>query len=395
MGPQDAPERIWLKQAIQFSVAGQLRTIEIALPVRPDASAEEIERLLRQADAGLDQMTQHLGKKVEELLRQGQAQMAGGMASSPGRASPGIEGSAEASSPGARATSSGYPRNADMRAGMASQAPESAGQLTARPTDLPDSTGSSLIDRKQFIAEIAVLGLNPRQAMERLGIRTLDGINLHQALEQLRLQLLRERALPTRGPSADAEETHATPSRRLPRTGNSSHTDALPQRQPPELKHGPLPSQVAPLGRTAPHPLPEGGFPGEDEEQMSTSDAAQEQSAELEPPEPLPAPIPIRGERTLISIQERLRAQSLLDRLRRLRGRLNPPSSDNLKAFHYVVEDQLGVAKTAALLQAIWNVSQPEKLSPDQVLECIRWGKDDHFEDDVDMLLSLTAGEDS
>ena len=66
-----------------------------------------------------------------------------------------------------------------------------------------------------------------------------------------------------------------------------------------------------------------------------------------------------------------------------------------MKAFRYVVEEQIGPEKTAALLQAVWNVSAPERLSPDQVAECIRWGKDDHFEDEVDMLLKLTATEES
>ena len=74
MGPQDASDRIWLKQSVQFSVGGQVRTIEIALPVRPGASVEEIERLLRQADAGLDQMTQHLNNKVNALLDREKAQ---------------------------------------------------------------------------------------------------------------------------------------------------------------------------------------------------------------------------------------------------------------------------------------------------------------------------------
>lgn len=95
------------------------------------------------------------------------------------------------------------------------------------------------------------------------------------------------------------------------------------------------------------------------------------------------------------SLQEQARARALLERLRLLRGRLNPPSSDNLKAFRYVVEDQLGAEKTATLLQAVWKVDLPERLSPEQVAECIRWGKDDHFEDEVDMLLRLTAAEES
>jgi hypothetical protein len=371
MGPQDASDRIWLKQAIQFSVDGQVHTIEIALPMRPGASAEEIERLLRQADAGLDQMTQHLNRKVEELRNQQRAQ---------------------ALEHGEAATGS-LSSHSDARAGMPGQAPEGIGRLRPPTAAAPAGVGGPALDRKQFIAEIAMLGFGPRQAMERLGIHSLEGINLRQALEQLRLQVLRERSLPASGASAESEEAHSAPSSSTPRAAGGPQSGPLPRRPAPEAKHGPLLSQVAPQEHATPRPPLAGEVMLDDEEQALMDEAEQDQDEESDLPGPPRAPIPIHGERRLVSLQERVKAQALLDRLRRMRGRLNPPSSDNLKAFRNVVENQLGAQKTAALLQAVWDVSQPEKLSPDQVAECIRWGKDDHFEEEVDMLLSLTAAE--
>ena len=382
MGPQDASDRIWLKQTIQFSVDGQVRTIEVALPIRPGAPPEEIERLLRQADAGLDQLTQHLNRKVEELLSQQNIQRPGA-ANTFGQAPAGMEGAA-----------GGLVAHSGLRAERADQASEGADRLRAAISDAPAGVSGPALDRKQFIAEIAMLGFGPRQAMERLGIHSLEGINLRQALEQLRLQLLRERPAPASSPSAEGDEARGSPSGGIPRTGGAQ-AGALPRNQAPDVKHGPLLSQVAPLDRAAPHPLLEGELMLDDEEQALVDEAELDQDEEGDLPELPRAPIPIRGERKLISLQERVKAQALLDRLRRLRGRLNPPSSDNLKAFRNVVENQLGAQKTAALLHTIWSVSQPEKLSPDQVAECIRWGKDDHFEEDVDMLLSLNAAEES
>lgn len=48
-------EHIWLRQSVRFMVGDQRRTLEIAIPVRLGASAEEIEGLLREAGAGMEE----------------------------------------------------------------------------------------------------------------------------------------------------------------------------------------------------------------------------------------------------------------------------------------------------------------------------------------------------
>jgi hypothetical protein len=242
------------------------------------------------------------------------------------------------------------------------------------------------MDRKQFIAEIAVLGLNPNTAMKRLGLHTLEGVNLRQALEQLRQQLLHERPASSGGLAAQADDMEGSGAGNYPARGVPPPSSS-PRRPAPELKHASLLSQVAPAERPLLRTVPEHDLVMEEEESPAME-------APVEQAEQERAPIPIRG-RTLRSVQEQAQAQIVLERLRRIKGRLNPPSSGNLKAFRNVVEGQIGAEKTAALLQAVWNVSAPERLSPDQVAECIRWGKDDHFEDEVDLLLKLTASEES
>src|SRR5215831_17830873 len=57
-------EHIWLRQSVTYTHEGQTRTLEIALPIRPDAPPEEIARLLAQAEAGMAQLTTSLDRRI-------------------------------------------------------------------------------------------------------------------------------------------------------------------------------------------------------------------------------------------------------------------------------------------------------------------------------------------
>ena len=376
MGPQETQDRIWLKQSAQFSVGGQVRTIEVTIPVRPGASSEEIERLLQQADAGLEQMTQHLNQKIEELAAQSAAFIAQPASPSGGHADEPFEHA---------------PAFAGGQGALSRPGPSGANWTPAPSSDLLSAGSGAPLDRKQFIAQIAVLGLNPRQAMERLGVRSLDGLNLRQALEQLRLQLVHERSTPGGAFSPSAEETPGA-SGGSSRMGTGPRSGNMPAHSQPDGRSGPQLSHTNPLGGPGRSRALRGALPLPEEESLDEApefDHTQEQP--LQGPRP---PIPIRGERDLFAVQERGRAQALLERLRRLRGRLMPPGSDNVKVFRNVVEEQLGAEKMSALLYAAWRVSQPEQLSLDQITECIHWGKADEFEDEVDLVLQYAATED-
>lgn len=366
MGPQEAQDRIWLKQSIQFSVGGQVRTIEVTIPVRPGASSEEVERLLQQADAGLEQMTQHLNRKIDEFATQPVA-------------------SAVHLAP----SSGGYANEAHNKQGALSQpAPVGIGRTVASSTD-PLAGGGAPLDRKQFIAQIAELGLSIRAAMDRLGVRSLEGLNLRQSLEQLRLQLVHERSTVGSAFPAAAEEAPGA-SGGSSRMGTGPRSGNIPN-QPPDGKPSQQLSRPALPGNAGRGRVSRGALPLDEAPLDEAPIIENDQDQALPNPRP---PIPIRGERSLFAVQERGQGQALLERLRRLRGRLMPPGSDNIRAFRNVVEGQLGAEKMSALLYAAWRVSQPEQLSPDQIQACIRWGKEDHFEDEVDLLLQYAATED-
>ena len=53
-------EHIWLRQTVTYSVNGQTRTLEIGIPVPREATAEEVEDLLRAADAGMGAISRRL-----------------------------------------------------------------------------------------------------------------------------------------------------------------------------------------------------------------------------------------------------------------------------------------------------------------------------------------------
>ncbi|HLY32217.1 MAG TPA: hypothetical protein VKQ36_14395, partial [Ktedonobacterales bacterium] len=60
---------LWLRQSVTFAVNGQTRTLEMALPVRPGAPAEELEALLDEADAGMRRLSRRLDAHIADALR--------------------------------------------------------------------------------------------------------------------------------------------------------------------------------------------------------------------------------------------------------------------------------------------------------------------------------------
>ena len=60
-------DHIWLRQSVTFSVNGQTRTLEMALPLRPGATPDEVDALLDEADAGMRRLSQRLDAHLAEV----------------------------------------------------------------------------------------------------------------------------------------------------------------------------------------------------------------------------------------------------------------------------------------------------------------------------------------
>src|SRR4051794_32582233 len=76
-------EHIWLRQSVTYTHEGQTRTLEIALPIRPDTPSEEIARLLAQAEAGMAQLSSSLDRRMAEGQVAPQRRMAAPVAQQP------------------------------------------------------------------------------------------------------------------------------------------------------------------------------------------------------------------------------------------------------------------------------------------------------------------------
>src|SRR6185437_1205049 len=249
MDAKDA-EHIWLRQTVTFTVDGQTRTLEIGVPVPRDATAQDVEALLDVADAGMRALSRRLGMRVAEELDGANADTPT-MPSLPAPAQEAVSANGHmpeesvttkplpaAEKPAERPRNSGADRIPSPRAperqtpsaqpqpAVASERPIPAQpqQRSEPPRAKPPviaTTTSAEMTRPEFLAAAAELGFNPRQAMDRLGVRSLEGLNLREALESLRRQLL--------GASSHAEPEPASEPDSAPEpTMSASPTVAAP-----------------------------------------------------------------------------------------------------------------------------------------------------------------------
>ena len=63
---------IWLRYATQFTTGGRTHTIEMGIPVPLGASAEMRAKLIREAQAGMDQLSSHVESRVTQMLQRNQ-----------------------------------------------------------------------------------------------------------------------------------------------------------------------------------------------------------------------------------------------------------------------------------------------------------------------------------
>ena len=67
--PDGAGSYFWLRHAMQVTVGEHMHTIEMSIPIPIGASAEVRERLLREAEAGMHQLANHVeGRAAQSNL---------------------------------------------------------------------------------------------------------------------------------------------------------------------------------------------------------------------------------------------------------------------------------------------------------------------------------------
>lgn len=270
------------------------------------------------------------------------------------------------------------------------------------------------------------MGLTVKQVMERLRVRSLEGLNLREALEALRRQMLRDGETPpslSTSPAAapsPAASAAPTPGSAAPAAANAPRyfeeedddydvtftmdgDDALAEEfgpyeaagvsngasleasydleDPGDLSEfdlddvpdfGPPPS-AAHASHPAPHPAP--------------APARRNAPAKAAPTLPPPPVAPPAGEP-----EPELAASPVSQRitqLRTVRGG-GAPTTHQRSAYRNIVVNELGDEATA-LVRGIWRIN-PERLGPEQLDALISWGKADTFaEEAADVIAALRA----
>ncbi|MEO6888188.1 MAG: hypothetical protein ABI456_03570 [Ktedonobacteraceae bacterium] len=395
----------WLRYAQQFTVGARTHTIEMSFPVPIGATPEECARLLQEADARFKQVETHVERRVTQMQHRS-APQPGAPASTPTSrpatqpaSRPPAQPAAAPSSPTAHILSRDPREAADVAASPAtSSAPPRTPQVqeaasrqeTASPRpparlNLPSTPGPMRNEGSNLkVAEFLNIvrdnyKLDPREVMGLLNVKSLSTINLNDALEDLRHIIEQNNhatppanQTPGNRPASRPDEKAAPASR--PENITSAQTAPVPAVQAPSA---PAPThQVANGNNRAATPAREAqaGY-GFDEEEDDDLDFEEEDAGPQEQGREMTA-------------QEEARGRQLISDLRGVRGN-KPASESRLNVLMNIVSSQIDEDDLQRLVRGLWGVSYLKQLKVDQVEKLISWGKEDDFEDDVQLVLAL------
>jgi hypothetical protein len=366
---------IWLRYGTQVSANGRSYTIEMNVPMPIGASEETREQLLREADAGMNQVASHVENRVAQLLQHGQSAPSKLPAPAPTARSvpqPRLA-SVPAPQTGPQPLQSGPARENAPEPVTPAQPAVSVStprlNIAASMPSTPALGESSNLSLQQFIGYIREnMGLNPKQAMDLLKIKTLTGVNLRDAVEQLQ-------KLVTPESPAQAEQ----------RGRETVSTAPSSVRQ----NSGPL---AAPSS-AHPEPARTSGYPNADRSRaVSEEEPLYAFDEEVEPGENREDDLEDFDFPRELTAQERVQARSKLDSLRESRG---PTQSNQARqqALMNVVDSQISVEQLQDLVEGVWNVTAVKKLKVDQVEALISWAKEDDFMSEVEAVLAILEEE--
>lgn len=248
---EQAPAHIWLRYATQFTAGERTYTIDIGIPVPVGADAETREQLLREADAGLDQLADYVERRVMQIAQQGgqgqrlsaaprstapaiptptpvaapaplslpaspssaQAQpsaTAGATpASSAGRPStparPSVSPSAARTTPPVQSAQT--PQSSQPAAPIASSHPGIGASMPSSP-----GLNEGTMSLPEFLKYLKDMGLDARRAMTLLKVKSLSDLNLREALKQLQHILMEEGGGSSPSTPATRQQSQARPS---------------------------------------------------------------------------------------------------------------------------------------------------------------------------------------
>jgi len=250
--------------------------------------------------------------------------------------------------------------------------------------------------------------------MEHLNVRSLSGLNLREALEMLRRQVLRdggaavepappELSAPARSAPSAASAPAPTPAATIP--GEPHYFEE--EDDEPEMAFG-LPDEDGVHEEM-------GGYdaldaePGDLEDELGEFDddeledvpdfaapparraAPARGAAPVAPAMTQPVKPPAAATGSIAGGAARSQAMQIVGQLRGARAG-GTPSAQQRTAYQNVVTNELGEARARALAQGVYHVA-PDRLGPEQYDALISWGKRDTFAEEVNAVLAALRAE--
>jgi hypothetical protein len=330
---------IHLRQTVQVTLADQTRTLEIDVTLPSGASADEIERTLRQAELGMRGISSQLERHITTLKDQ-----AGGNVVEAAQAP------AQIAEPSPNANIAAAPPPSDVAEPTvpAAAPPEPAPTLAPLPAVKKASAPMTPpMSTAAFLKAAKELGYAAQEAQHALGVESLTGIDLNQAL--VRLHALQQAARSPQATVGFAEEV--------------SPYDPATEEDEAAL----LAAMVGDDGPDEPDfgPVPEDHTPDEGDDAPTSQAQAQAQR------------------------QQEAAAQRLRN-LRSLRGGGPLATPEQRQSLVNCVISPLGNDTAQELVRAIWNLAPGEKLNAARTRQLVEWSKeDDYFEETAALVIAL------
>ncbi len=386
------PNHIWLRQSVTFTVNGQTRTLELALPLRPGATPEEVEALLDEADAGMRRLSRRLDAHLAEVTGVTPASV------TPASATPAPpepiaapaatpEAPAAAPQPARRAARSHTPhRDHTCACRHARPCARHACAATRQWGTRPDTSGvpgggwraGPRCAHGDGAAERA-LAQRPQPAR---GARTAAPSGL-----------ARGRRPADAAPTPAAMPASMPDERDLPAPIGSARFDEEDDDDPDFELSYPDPDDLpgdddfsgeddfAPLEAAPARPAPSAASTGPLGDVPDLDDLlTDQQRAPVAPSAPATPATPATAH-----------AREVIAALR-VAHPGGQPIEQQRRAYQNIVLGQLGEAKVASVVRAVWGIT-PDRLGPEQFDAFNRWGKEDAFVEEVEDVLSLLRAE--
>src|SRR5437660_7198305 len=419
--PDGTGSHIWLHHIMQIRVGERTHTIEMDIPIPMGASADMREQLLNEAESSMEELASRIENREPRKVTRNQPSQAD---RAPSIKTPASSGQSAANKTTANAAPSA-PTPTPLQLGATAQPPAQARgsiptvvpiskEMAVPPTrpnigaSMPSSPGISVdtsgsLKLPQFIQFIKdTLDLSPKQAMELLNVKSLSGLNLREALEELQ-EIVGQDASNMTTPLAAAgqkpvesnqtketkrqqgqQETSGAKARgaaRATASGTGDDQESSSASSPPitfpTAANPKNPDIIEITNAVVRDTSPSYTFDEEIDLESDESDVEEEEEVEYVPE---------------LTNQERQLGEQVLAKLREAHGS-SPASDARLKVLHNVTDSQVSEEQLLQLVQGIWGITALKKLKNDQAEALISWAKEDDFLSEVEIVQLLMQEE--